>query len=177
MYRVAKRILDFLFSLFLLILLIPLMLFISIFIKIVDKEAIIFKQSRAGMNNEVFEIYKFRTMNKDASGSNKITSLGRILRLTSLDEIPQLLNVLKGEMSICGPRPRLYEEDICDEIRVRLRVRPGITGLAQVRGRSSLSVDERLKLDIYYSQNLCFRMDFYILIKTVLIVILRKGSN
>lgn len=182
-----KRLFDFLLSLILLIVLSPLFLIIAILIKLDSEGEIFFKQERAGLNGKPFMIYKFRTMVKNAekigdgyyTGENdpRITRIGRFLRKTSLDELPQLINILKGEMSIIGPRPTLmYQVEKYDAFqRKRLLMKPGVTGLAQVNGRNSLSWPERIKYDVYYVENWNLWMDIKIFFKTFLVVLKGEG--
>lgn len=145
-----------------------------------------FLQKRPGKDERIFKIIKFRTMNdfKDAEGKllpdgERLTSLGKFIRSTSLDEIPQLLNVIKGDMSIIGPRPLLPEYlSLYDTIqKKRHHVKPGITGWAQVNGRNAISWEEKFKLDVYYVQNVTFALDVKILLKTVKKVFIREGIN
>lgn len=178
-----KRILDFILSLLATIVLSPLFLVIAIIIKIDSRGPTFFLQERLGKDGKVFKIIKFRTMIPNAEkigdglkvkteSDNRITRIGKILRKTSLDELPQLINVIKGEMSIVGPRPPVtyhphkYEE-YREEQKIRFKVRPGITGLAQVRVRNSASWDERIKIDIEYVEKISFTMDIKIVLKTV----------
>ncbi|CCJ34281.1 sugar transferase [Caloramator australicus] len=182
-----KRLFDFLLSLILLIVLSPLFLIIAILIKLDSEGEVFFKQERAGLNGKPFMIYKFRTMVKNAekigdgyyTGENdpRITRIGRFLRKTSLDELPQLINILKGEMSIIGPRPTLmYQVEKYDDFqRKRLLMKPGVTGLAQVYGRNSLSWPERIKYDVYYVENWNLWMDIKIFFKTFLVVLKGEG--
>lgn len=185
-YRCIKRILDILLSLILLIILLPFLFIIAIIIRIDSKGPAIFKQSRLGLNAKVFNIYKFRSMKvgseKNGSGvysfknDGRVTRVGRFIRATSIDELPQLLNILKGDMSFIGPRPTLtYHpwplEEYSDFQLIRFSVRPGITGWAQVNGRKELSWDERIKKDVEYVDKLSFLFDlkiFFLTIKKVL---------
>ncbi|MCX7904019.1 MAG: sugar transferase [Caloramator sp.] len=182
-----KRLFDFLFSLILLIVLSPLFLIIAVLIKLDSEGEVFFRQERAGLNGRPFMIYKFRTMVKNAekigdgyyTGENdpRITRIGKFLRKTSLDELPQLINILKGEMSVIGPRPTLmYQVEKYDDFqRKRLLMRPGVTGLAQVNGRNSLSWPERIKYDVYYVENWNIWMDIKIFFKTFLVVLRGEG--
>ncbi|ULG74952.1 sugar transferase [Macrococcus brunensis] len=171
-----KRPLGLLISLLLLIMLWPVMLIISILVLKYHGRPILFKQKRPGKNGKIFNMYKFRTMTneKDKEGNllpdeQRLTTFGTMLRRTSLDELPELFNIVKGEMSFVGPRPLLikylpYYSDI--ESR-RHDVRPGLTGLAQVNGRNLLSWDKRLMLDVEYVENISFSNDLKILLKTI----------
>ncbi len=187
MYRnFVKRFLDILFSLLLLILLLPVFLILMILVKIKLGSPIFFKQDRPGKDGKIFKLYKFRTMTdaKDKAGnllpdSERLTSFGKLLRSTSLDELPELLNILKGEMSFIGPRPLLVEylDLYNEEQKHRHDVRPGLTGLAQVEGRNLLSWEERFKLDVLYVNNLTFMTDIKILFKTIKVVFKREGVS
>lgn len=187
MYRnFLKRFLDILFSLLLLILLLPVFLILMILVKVKLGSPIFFKQDRPGKNGKAFKLYKFRTMTdeKDKDGnllpdSERLTSFGKLLRSTSLDELPELFNILKGEMSFIGPRPLLVEylELYNEEQKHRHDVRPGLTGLAQVEGRNLLSWEERFKLDVEYVNNLTFITDLKILFKTIKVVFKREGVS
>ena len=177
-----KQLLDFLISLVGLILLLPLFGIIAVAIKIDDRGPVFFRQERAGKDGRIFRIYKFRSMvvgaeHKGAGvfveeNDSRITRVGKFLRHTSLDELPQLFNVLKGEMSLVGPRPTLpYQVERYDaRQRERLTVKPGITGWAQVNGRNFLSWPERIELDLWYVDNWSLRLDFYIFVKTILVL-------
>lgn len=181
--KYIKRILDFTLSLIALIVLSPVFVIIAIAIKIDSKGPIFFLQERLGKNGKVFKIIKFRTMIVNAErigdglkvkseNDNRITKIGRILRKTSLDELPQLINVVKGDMSLVGPRPPVtyhpYKyEDYSEEQKRRFTVRPGITGLAQVKVRNSVTWDERIIIDVEYAKKVTFIQDFKIIIKTV----------
>jgi len=180
-----KRFFDILVSLFGIILLSPLMIVIALWIKLNSKGPVFFKQERVGKDNMLFNILKFRTMVVDAEKSgfytaendSRITKPGNFLRKTSLDELPQLFNILKGEMSVIGPRPTLkYQVDeYTDFQKRRMEVRPGVTGWAQVNGRNSLSWPERIKLDVWYVDNLSFPLDMKILWKTLFVWLRGEG--
>lgn len=159
------------------------MAIVAILIRLKLGSPVIFRQNRVGLSEKIFTVYKFRTMTNDRdaegnllSNSKRISPLGRILRKTSLDELPQLWNVVNGSMSLVGPRPLLIEYVPCYTERESRRhsVRPGITGLAQVSGRNTLLWDDRLELDVNYVENQSFWLDMHILTRTVLKVILRK---
>ena len=187
MYRnFVKRLLDIIFSLLLLILLSPVFLILMILVKIKLGSPIFFKQERPGKDGKIFKLYKFRTMTdkKDEEGkllpdAERLTSFGKMLRSTSLDELPELFNILKGEMSFIGPRPLLVEylDLYNDEQKHRRDVRPGLTGLAQAEGRNLLSWEERFKLDVEYVNNLSFVTDTKILFKTIKVVFKREGVS
>jgi len=181
-----KRLFDFSVSLIALILLFPLLLFIAVLIRIKLGSPIIFKQDRPGLNEQIFTLYKFRTMtnNKDQQGvllpdSDRLTKFGKFLRSTSIDELPGLINIIKGDMSIVGPRPLLVEYlDLYSiEQRKRHEVRPGLSGYAQVNGRNALSWEDKFKLDVIYVNNVTFKHDIGIIIKTILKVIKREGIS
>ena len=184
-----KRVFDFIISLFALIILSPLFLLISLTILIGDGKPVLFRQKRVGKNNELFTIYKFRTMKRGtenvASGklenaNAKITKFGRILRATSIDELPQLFNILNGTMSLVGPRPLIPEETEIRELREKYNVytiRPGITGWAQVNGRDNISLEQKTLLDKEYVENQSLGFDIKILIMTVLKVLRREDVN
>jgi undecaprenyl phosphate N,N'-diacetylbacillosamine 1-phosphate transferase len=171
-----KRIFDFSFSLLLLIITSPLNIFISVVLFFINKGKIFFIQPRPGKNEKIFFIIKFRTMNekKDESGellsdNERLTKIGKFIRNSSLDELPQFINVLKGDLSLIGPRPLLpeYLPLYNDFERKRHKVKPGITGWAQVNGRNSISWEEKFKLDVWYVENLSFRLDLRILVLTL----------
>lgn len=184
-----KRFFDFLISLFALIILSPLFLAISIVILVADGKPILFRQKRVGKNNKLFTIYKFRTMKNGTENvasaelehaEDKITKIGRFLRSTSIDELPQLLNILNGTMSLVGPRPLIPEEDDIRKLREEFNVysvRPGITGWAQVNGRDIITRENKALLDKEYveKQSLCF--DIKILLLTVLKVLRREDMR
>jgi lipopolysaccharide/colanic/teichoic acid biosynthesis glycosyltransferase len=181
-----KRLLDIVISLFTLILLSPVFLITAILIRIKLGSPIIFKQERPGKNNKIFNMYKFRTMTdeKDEFGNLlsdeiRLTKFGKILRSTSLDELPELWNIFKGDMSIVGPRPLLvqYLKLYNSEQIKRHDVRPGLTGWAQVNGRNTISWEEKFKLDVEYVNKISFLFDLKIVIITFLKVIKRNDIN
>lgn len=183
-YIFFKRVLDFLLALVGLIVLSPVFLILIVFIKLDSKGPILFKQKRVGIHKTHFEILKFRTMKIDTpkdmpthmlvNPEKYITRVGKLLRKTSLDELPQIINILKGEMSIIGPRPALWNQ--YDLIAERDKygandILPGLTGWAQVHGRDELEIEEKAKLDGYYVKHLGFKLDvqcFFLTIKSVL---------
>ncbi|WP_261130805.1 sugar transferase [Bacillus sp. Marseille-Q3570] len=181
--RFIKRYIDLFISLISIVLLSPLFVIISIIVKMDSKGPIFFVQNRVGRNNTQFKIYKFRTMVdkaecmgtglKTSKNDMRITRIGKILRKTSLDEIPQLINIFNGDMSIIGPRPTLKQviDQLPEEYRNRHLVRPGITGLAQINGRQSLNWSEKVKYDLRYIENLSLLLDIKIFFKTIFIVL------
>ncbi len=200
----AKRLLDLIIAIPLLVLLSPIWLVIVLWIKADSPGKAIFKQRRVGLNGELFTIYKFRTMapNADALMKEKIAQLkregkfdpdnfifqekddpritrsGRFLRKTSLDELPQLLNIINGTMSLVGPRPEVPEivEQYTPEQRQRLAMPPGVTGLAQISGRSALTLTETLNYDLEYVRNWSFGYDLKILVRTFFVVLTGKDA-
>ncbi len=188
MYRkYIKRLLDFILALLLLIVLSPFMLLASIAIKLEDpKGPILFKQKRPGKNARIFTVYKFRTMivdteknGKKLSDKERMTKVGSFLRKTSIDELPQLFNIIRGEMSFIGPRPLLvqYLELYTPEQMRRHEVTPGISGWAQVNGRNALSWEEKFKYDVWYVDNQSFWLDLKIFLMTIYNVLKREGIN
>lgn len=184
--KCIKRILDFTLSLIALIVLSPILLVVAILVRIKLGSPVIFKQQRPGKDEKIFTLYKFRTMTdkKDEEGnllpdSERLTRFGKMLRSTSLDELPELINILKGDMSIVGPRPLLVEylELYNEEQKHRHDVRPGLTGLAQVSGRNSLTWEEKFKEDIQYIENISLIGDIKIILKTVIKVFKREGIS
>jgi lipopolysaccharide/colanic/teichoic acid biosynthesis glycosyltransferase len=179
-----KRIIDFVLGAALLAVLIPVLLLIAALVRLKMGSPVFFQQTRPGLHNRPFNLYKFRTMTfeRDATGNllpdgQRLTKLGRFLRCTSLDELPQLFNVLKGEMSIVGPRP-LYMKYLpyyTEQEMKRHSVKPGITGWAQIHGRNFLPWDERLALDVWYAENRTLLLDLQILTKTFWQVIHKEG--
>ena len=184
--KYIKRILDLILSLMALILLMPLMLIIGILVAINLGNPIIFKQKRPGKDEKIFTLYKFRTMTdeKDEKGkllpdSQRLTKFGKFLRSTSLDELPELINILKGDMSIVGPRPLLVEylKLYNEEQKHRHDVRQGLTGLAQTSGRNAITWEEKFEKDIEYVHNISFIGDVKIIIKTAIKVFKREGIS
>lgn len=184
-----KRTLDILVSLtcILVLTVIPVLIIVPIAIRLDSKGPAIFKQVRAGKDGKLFTMYKFRTMiveqyrpdGTEIMSEDRITKLGRLLRKTSLDELPQLFNILEGTMSIVGPRPMLdYQVDRCigDE-KLRFAVRPGLTGLAQVKGRNNISWPQRIQYDIEYVRTFSFWLDIKILFGTVMLVLRHSGTE
>jgi undecaprenyl phosphate N,N'-diacetylbacillosamine 1-phosphate transferase len=189
MYPIFKSVFDFLFSLLLLILSIPLLLLISFYIKISSQGPILFVQKRLGIGGSIFEIYKFRTMIHNApdirnidgttfnsSNDKRVTKFGKFLRESSLDELPQLFNILKFEMSFVGPRPELPEsiETHTEYEYKRLLVKPGITGLAQVKGRNMIDIRKRRMIDVEYQERFNFVLDIKIIFNTIFLIVSRK---
>lgn len=178
-----KRLIDFFAALFGLILLSPIFIIVMVGLFFANDGKPFFFQKRPGLHNRVFEIIKFKTMNdrRDSSGkllpdAERLTKVGSFVRKTSLDEIPQLINVLKGDMSLIGPRPLLvkYLPYYTEREKLRHTVRPGITGLAQVNGRNNISWDDKLEMDAKYVEELSFTNDIKILLKTIENVVSQK---
>ncbi len=184
--KYIKRPMDFTLSLLALIVFSPLMFIIAIMVKIRLGGPVIFKQQRPGLNEKIFNLYKFRTMTnqKNEHGvllpdEKRLTKFGKFLRSTSLDELPGLINILKGNLSIVGPRPLLvqYISLYNDEQRRRHEVRPGLTGMAQVNGRNALSWEQKFKYDIKYIDNISFTNDIKIIFMTFQKVFMREGIS
>ncbi len=197
-YEIAKRAMDVVLALALLVLLAPLMLLVAAAVKLTSRGGVIFRQSRAGINGRPFVMYKFRTMHvgaEDARGEilhlnekdgpvfkiardPRLTPVGGLLRRSSLDELPQLINVLRGQMSLVGPRPLWMPEAqrTVGQARLRMAVKPGLTCLWQVSGRSELSYHEWVKLDLHYVRNRGMLLDLAILLQTVPAVISARGA-
>ena len=185
-FRILKRGLDILVSLSLLIFLSPLLVLIAIAIKLDSPGPAIFKQERAGKNGKPFIFFKFRTMKFEVDPfgpspksckDNRLTKIGRILREYSLDELPQLLNILRGDMSMVGPRP-LYLSQIAEWSegqKKRLSVKPGVTGLAQISGRGEITREQKLELDVKYVETAGFFVDAKIVLRTIGYVLKRRG--
>ena len=202
-YKILKRCLDILFSFFLIIFLIPLFLIIGILIKFNSKGTIIYSQKRIGKKNKPFACYKFRTMHPQAkyllkkillqnpnfrnefentrkiTNDPRITNIGKFLRFTSLDELPQIFNVLKGDMSFIGPRPIVKSEikKYGKNFKKAFSVKPGISGLWQVSGRNKLSYKKRVELDTFYSENMNLLLDIKIFIKTIIVILFPFGKG
>ncbi len=179
-----KRILDCLLASIILLLMWPLLLIIAIAIKLDSKGPALFKQIRTGKNGKEFTLYKFRSMTVnnnfyDTTEEDQVTKVGKFIRKTSLDELPQIFNILKGEMSFIGPRPWIvdYEKFFTKHQRKRLEVLPGITGLAQCSGRNCLNIKDRINIDVEYVNNLCLRLDIYVIFKTIKCVVKREGFS
>ena len=188
MYRVIKRLLDVLCSFLGIVLLSPLLLILALLVKCTSKGPVLFRQKRVGKNKKYFEILKFRSMRADTphdvpthllqNAESSITPVGHFLRKTSLDELPQLFNILMGQMSIVGPRPALWNQ--YDLIAERDRygannLTPGLTGWAQVNGRDELPIPVKAELDGYYAAHISFRLDVLIFFKTITNVLFGKG--
>jgi lipopolysaccharide/colanic/teichoic acid biosynthesis glycosyltransferase len=181
-----KRLIDFLFAFSGLIILSPIFVIITIGLFIANTGKPFFVQIRPGKDEKLFKIIKFKTMNDDKNSqgellpdAKRLTIVGRFVRKTSIDEIPQLINVLKGDMSLIGPRPLLvsYLPFYKEEERVRHSVRPGITGLAQVNGRNTVSWNNRLAFDVEYVKNISFKNDIFIVLNSIKVVLFSKGVS
>ena len=181
-----KRLIDFILSLIALIILSPILLILAILVRIKLGSPIIFKQKRPGLNEKIFILYKFRTMTdaKDEHGNLlpdeiRLTKFGKLLRSTSLDELPELFNILKGDMAIVGPRPLLvrYLPLYNDHQKHRHDVRPGFTGWAQCNGRNAISWEEKFDLGVYYKKHISLFLDLKIILKTVKVVLFREGIS
>lgn len=188
MYIHIKRITDFVFAFIALVLLSPLFLVLALWIKMDSKGPVFFKQKRIGINRSFFQIYKFRTMLSETPSDMPthlldnpnafITRTGKILRKTSLDELPQLINILKGEMAVIGPRPALWNQDDLADERDKYGandILPGLTGWAQINGRDELPIDVKAQLDGEYVQNISFSFDLKCFFGTILSIIKSDG--
>lgn len=182
--KFLKRPFDIICSLAAIITLFPLLIILAILVRIKLGSPVIFEQKRPGLNERIINLYKFRTMTneKDKSGkllpdNLRLTKFGAFLRSTSLDELPSLLNILKGDLSIVGPRPLLvdYLPLYNQKQKIRHEVRPGLTGLAQINGRNAISWEARFDLDVEYVKNISLFGDFKIIIKTIKKVFVREG--
>ena len=196
--NICKRIMDVVCSAAALAVLSPIFLAVAVAIKLEDKGPVIFTQNRTGKDGKVFRMYKFRSMYVDAekrrsellarneadgplfkiADDPRVTKVGRFIRRTSIDELPQLVNILKGEMSIVGPRPLVtYEQNQCTEYQAqRLLVKPGLTCIWQVSGRSDTSFDELIEMDLEYIRNQSLWLDIKLILKTVVVVFTHKGA-
>jgi len=184
--RIFKRVFDLILSLCAIIVLSPVLLIVTILVRLKLGSPVIFRQDRPGINERIFTLYKFRTMTdeKDALGELlpdeiRLTKFGRFLRSTSIDELPELWNIFRGDMSVVGPRPLLvqYLPLYNEEQRRRHLVRPGLTGWAQVNGRNAISWEEKFKLDTVYVDKLSLFLDIKIIWLTIINVIKREGIN
>ncbi|WP_299744249.1 sugar transferase [uncultured Rossellomorea sp.] len=191
MYKISKRIFDIILSLILLIIISPIMGITAIIVKLDSPGPILFKQKRVGKDGEDFTIFKFRTMVVNAekigtgldsyANDTRVTKVGKVLRNSSLDELPQLFNILRGDMSFVGPRPPVtyhpYKyNDYPPSAKRRFEVKPGVTGYAQINGRNELSWDQKFKYDLYYTENKSFMFDLKIFILTIFKVLKMEGS-
>ena len=179
-----KRMIDFTLALAALIVLSPVLLVVALLVRTKLGSPIIFRQERPGLHEKIFTLYKFRTMTdaRDKAGNLlpddvRLTKFGKMLRSTSLDELPELFNILKGDMAIVGPRPLLvkYLPLYNEHQKHRHDVRPGFTGYAQVNGRNSISWEEKFYLDVYYTEHASLLMDMKIIIKTIKVVLFKEG--
>ena len=182
-----KRTVDIIFSVSVLLIFLPIWILVAILIKVTSKGPVFFLQDRPGKNKKIFKVYKFRTMKPGSekmikgkevlSDDERVTSIGKLLRRTKIDEIPQVINILNGDMSLVGPRPERIAslDDYDDEISKRLNIRPGITGLAQVSGNIYLDLKDRYRYDVYYVEHYSFFLDIRIILRTFLVVLF--GEN
>lgn len=184
MYKYVKRFLDFFLALILLIILFIPMCIISLLIKMEDKNYSIFRQERTGKGGKTFELLKFRSMKitnnvRDFSKCDEMTRMGKFIRKTSLDELPQLFNILKGDMSFIGPRPWIpeYYENMTEKQRHKYDVRPGLTGLAQASGRNGISIFDKINYDLEYVENYSFKEDLYVVFKTIYTVLKKEDVD
>ena len=186
LYKSFKRLIDIVFSLILLIVLSPIIIITAILVRTKLGSPIIFTQERVGLNNEIFTLRKFRSMTNETdengellSKDERLTKFGKLIRSTSLDELPELFNILKGDMSFIGPRPLLVEylpRYNSEQIK-RHNVRPGLTSYTAVNGRATLTWPDRLALDVWYVKNMSFLLDLKILIKTFITVFKRENID
>lgn len=184
--RVIKPFFDIVFGLILLLLALPFLIIITIMVALINRDNPFFTQARPGKEGKIFHLIKFKTMNdaKDVNGelktdAERLTSLGKLMRKTSIDELPQLFNVIKGDMSFIGPRPLLIEYLALynDFQKQRHLVKPGITGWAQVNGRNNISWERKFELDVWYVDNISLILDIKIFFLTIKKVVLRKDIN
>ncbi|WP_214805034.1 MULTISPECIES: sugar transferase [unclassified Exiguobacterium] len=190
-FEISKRFIDILISLLLILITVPVVILFSILIKIESNGPILYRQDRLGRNNNIFTIYKLRSMYSDAErdgakwakiNDSRITRIGSIIRKTRIDELPQLFNVLKGEMSLIGPRPerKIFADEftkINKDFSKRLSVKPGLTGLAQVKGGYDLTPFEKLEYDLKYIKNRDFKMEFFIMLSTIKVIVTGEGAR
>ncbi|MFK8246478.1 MAG: sugar transferase [Leuconostoc mesenteroides] len=182
-----KKVFDLLMATFLIIVLSPVLLVVYVTLRVTTDDTVIYKQNRVGQYGEIFQIYKFRTMPKNtpilvgkqrAKIRNRVSKFARFLRSTSIDELPQLVNVIKGDMSLIGPRPVVLQEVALIQLREKSganSVKPGLTGLAQVNGRKQLNNIEKAKFDAMYADHVTFKADILIVLRTLPIIIERDG--
>lgn len=191
MYKKVKRILDVILAVIMLVCASPLLLLVALIIKLESKGPALFKQNRRGLKGELFKIYKFRSMTVGAEQQGtgvysfkddpRVTKVGKFIRKTSIDELPQLINIIKGEMSFIGPRPVLIYhpwglEEYTEEQMKRFDVLPGVTGFAQLNGRKELEWPERIKLDVKYVETLSFGLDVKLFFRTIKKVLLMQDN-
>lgn len=181
-----KRPIDLVFSIFSIIMLSPLIIVIALLVKVKLGSPVLFKQKRPGLNEKIFTMYKFRTMSDDRDENGellpdtiRLTKFGRFLRKTSLDELPELINILKGDMSLVGPRPlaTVYLPYYNEREKIRHTVRPGLTGLAQINGRNNIAWEERFNYDIKYVENISLKLDAKIIFSTFIKVFKSEGVS
>lgn len=181
-----KRLFDIFSTIYAIVIFSPILLLVSVAIKLESKGPVVFKQYRPGIKNKLFKIYKFRSMRQDTpnvatdklDSTDYITKTGKFIRKTSLDELPQLFNILKGDMAVVGPRPALYNQYELIEKRTKVNVhlvKPGLTGLAQVMGRDDNTDDQKVQYDKYYVENQTFILDMFIIYKTIRNTITSEG--
>ena len=184
--KFLKHIIDKIIAFLLILMFAPVMIVVAFIIFLWDGMPIIFTQERPGLNERIFRIYKFRTMSNERDGQGnllpddkRLKGVGKIIRNLSLDELPQLFNILKGDMSFIGPRPLLVEylALYTKEQRKRHLVKPGITGLAQIKGRNAISWKKKFKYDVFYVKHLSFKLDLYIICQTIIKVLKQEGVN
>lgn len=190
-YITAKRLFEVIFSISLLLFTLPVLVLTALAIKLESPGPVFYKQERNGLGGRLFYVIKFRSMRVDAEkngpqwaakNDSRVTRVGQFIRKTRIDELPQLINVLRGEMSLIGPRPErpVFTEQFEKEIpgfKNRLQVKPGVTGWAQVNGGYDITPREKLELDLYYIKNQSFALDFHILLKTVWVVLSGNGAR
>ena len=184
----SKRIIDIVLSIFVTLILSPLFFLIAILIKLNNKGPVFFKHKRVGKNEVPFQMWKFRTMTHGSDqigpgitedGDSRITGVGKFLRRLSLDELPQLFNVMLGEMSLVGPRPEIPEivQTYSPQQKKAISIRPGITGLSQINGRDDLPIDIKLNFEVEYVETVSMGLDFKILLKTIPAIIKARGNR